>query len=82
MSAGGNISNGTSASSGKRRGRTRKRKNMSKRMLKDVATGKPFVKNKGVGKVYGRRRGSLIFSEALNRMTTIKMVEAIENNKR
>lgn len=54
---------------------------MSKRMLKHP-TGEVKEKNKGVGKVYGRTRGPLVWSEELNRKTTSKMIEAIESNKK
>ena len=34
-----------------------------------------------VGKVQGRSRGPLVFSEVLNRKTTQKIIDAIEKNK-
>lgn len=50
--------------------------------------GKRFQENRKrvnagkVGKVVGRARGALVWSDVLNRKTTKKMAEAIENNKK
>ena len=48
---------------------------MSKRSLKNR------IKKFGVGKTVGRARGPLVWSDALNRKTTTKVIEAIQKNK-
>ena len=35
----------------------------------------------GIGKVYGRARGPLVWSEELNRKTTKKVIDAIAKKK-
>ena len=48
---------------------------MSKRSLKNR------TKTGGTGKTIGRSRGPLVWCEELNRKTTPKIIEAIQNNK-
>jgi len=49
---------------------------MSKKILKNR------IKTHGVGKTNGRSRGPLVWCEELNRKTTIKIIEAIQRNKK
>ncbi len=48
---------------------------MSKRLLEGR------IQTKGIGKLYGRSRGPLVFNETVNRMVTQKLNKAIKNNK-
>ena len=49
---------------------------MSKRALKNRSKTRG-----GIGKTIGRSRGPLVWSEELNRKTTVKVIEAIQKNK-
>ncbi len=48
---------------------------MSKRILEGRS------QKRGVGKLYGRSRGPLVFNETVNLMVTQKVDEAIKKNK-
>lgn len=49
---------------------------MSKRLLQGR------TKIKGVGKLYGRARGPLVYNEVVSRNVTQKIDEAIKKNKK